>query len=229
MQGIIEITSLLGAALFSGLYVAMSPCLFPLLPLYLMRSLNSGDSVRRSLIVTTALVLGILSSVAFFAIVAGLIGMFLIQHFIQIQAVLGIILIILGIFTASDSLRKKLRITSMSASSQPTTPTGLVSVYMVGLGYSLLAAPCVWPTLTATFLLFGTQANLAVLLLMFLVIAIAVAAPYIAIAVVTGEARTRLTMSMSKHSRKIEIAAGVLLIIIGVILILPLFQITLLY
>ncbi len=229
MQGFIEITSLLGAALFSGLYVAMSPCLFPLLPLYLMRSLNSADSVRRSLIVTTALVLGILTSIAFFAVVAGIIGTFLIQHFTQVQVVLGFILIILGIFTASQRLRQKLRITSMSVSSQPTTPTGLVSVYIVGLGYSMLAAPCIWPTLTATFLLFGTQANLAVLILMFLVIAIAVAAPYIAIAVVTGEARTRLTMSMSKHSRKIEIGAGVLLIIIGIILILPIFGVTLLY
>ncbi|MGY5876709.1 MAG: cytochrome c biogenesis protein CcdA [Candidatus Thorarchaeota archaeon] len=229
MQGIIEITSLLTAALFSGLYVAMSPCLFPLLPLYLMRSLNSADSVRRSLIVTIVLVLGILTSIAFFAVVAGLIGTFLIQHFTQIQVILGFILIFLGILTASKSLREKLRITSMSVSSQPTTPTGLVSVYMVGLGYSLLAAPCVWPTLTATFLLFGTQANLVVLLLMFLIISIAVASPYIAIAVVTGEARTRLTMSMAKHSRKIEIAAGALLIFIGIVLILPIFQITLLY
>ena len=87
MQGIIEIVTVLSAALFSGLYVAMSPCLFPLLPLYLMRRLNTADSVGRSLVVTAVLVLGILTSIAIFAAVAGLIGLFLIQHFLQIQAV----------------------------------------------------------------------------------------------------------------------------------------------
>ena len=226
MQGIFEIGTILLTALFSGLYVSLSPCLFPLLPLYLMRSLNSADSVRKSVAVTLVLVAGILSSLAVFALIASLIGLFIIQHFIQIQAILGGILVLLGFLTI---FRDKLGFTSMGISSQPTTPKGYVGVYSVGLGYSLLAAPCVWPLLSATFLLFGTQSNVLVLILMFIVISVAVAIPYLAVAVVSGEARTRLTMRIAQHSHKIEVAAGVLLIVIGIILILPLFGITILF
>ncbi len=226
MQGLFEISTILTLAFFSGMSVALSPCLFPLLPLYLMRSLNSADSTRKSILVTMILVAGILSSLAIFALIASLIGLFLIQHFIQIQAILGGILILLGIVTI---FQEKIGLTSMGISSQPTTPKGLAGVFTVGLGYSLLAAPCIWPILSATFLLFGTQSNIFLLLLMFMVVSIAVATPYLAIAVVSGEARTRLTMSIANHSRKIELAAGILLIIIGIILILPLFGIPLLF
>ena len=226
MQGIFEIGAILLTALFSGLYISISPCLFPLLPLYLMRSLNSADSVRKSVAVTLVLVAGILSSLAIYAVVASLIGFFIIQHFRQIQAIVGGILILLGLITV---FRDKFGFASMGISSQPTTPKGYVGVYSVGLGYSLLAAPCVWPLLSATFLLFSTQSNILVLVLMFIVVSVAVSIPYLAIAVVSGEARTRLTMRIAEHSHKIEIAAGTLLIVIGIILILPLFGITLLF
>ena len=226
MQGIFEITTVLLTALFSGLYIALSPCLFPLLPLYLMRSLNAADSTRKSVMVTLVLVAGILSSIAVFVIVVSVIQLSFIQYFAQIQAGLGVILVILGILTM---FREKIGLTSMGISSQPTTPKGLLGVFSVGLGYSFLAAPCIWPLLTGTVLLFGTQSNIFVLIVMFAIVSIAVAIPYLAIAVVTGEARTRLTMSISMHSRKIELAAGLLLVVIGVILILPLFGITLLY
>ena len=69
MQGAIELGLLLVklAGVFgSGLFIAVSPCLFPLLPLFLINSLQSADSRGRSVLVTAVLVLGILSSVAFF-------------------------------------------------------------------------------------------------------------------------------------------------------------------
>ena len=63
MQGLIELGVTLIGALTSGLYIAISPCLFPLLPLFLMNSLQASDSRKRSLLVTSALVAGILVSV----------------------------------------------------------------------------------------------------------------------------------------------------------------------
>jgi len=110
---------------------------------------------------------------------------------------------------------------------QPEKPSNLRQVFFVGLGYTLMAAPCAGPSILAIVSIFGAQSNLIVLAFMLILVSIAIAVPYFALALVTGEARTRMTKSLSSQTRRIEIIAGVILIIIGVILILPLFGIRL--
>ncbi|MHA3963298.1 MAG: cytochrome c biogenesis CcdA family protein [Candidatus Thorarchaeota archaeon SMTZ1-45] len=226
MQEVIELGLLLVklAGVFgSGLFIAISPCLFPLLPLFLINSLQSADSRRRSVVVTIALVAGILSSVGFFIAIAGFIGSFLIDYYIEFQAAIGLIILFLGIVMMSHTLQMKLRLSSLSLKSQPSAPTNLLSVYIVGLGYSLLAAPCSGPAILGTVALFGTETNLFTIILLFLVLSIAIAIPYLLIAVVTGEARMRMAKTISSQARKIELVAGIILVIIGLLLFVQLF------
>jgi thiol:disulfide interchange protein DsbD len=220
MLQLIELTQI-GAVLVAGLYIATSPCIFPLLPLFLIRSLGSDDSRARSLIVTIALTAGILSSLALYLAVSSLIGLFIIQHYTELQAVLGAIVIFLGIVTVSSTLKEKLRLNSLSIASQPEKPTGLGGVFLIGLGYSLLAAPCSGPAILGLFVLFGTETEFLLLVLMFILMSIAVMTPYLAIALVTGEARTRIAMQIANSARTLEYLVGSLLIIIGIILMYP--------
>ena len=226
MQGAIELGLLLvkiSGVFGAGLFIAVSPCLFPLLPLFLINSLQSADSRGRSVVVTAVLVLGILSSVAFFIAIAGFIGSFLIEFYIEFQANLGLLIIFLGLVMMSSTLQKRLRLGSLSLRSQPTTPTNLLNVFVVGLGYSLLAAPCSGPAILGTVALFGAETNLFIILLLFIILSIAIAIPYLLIAVVTGEARIRMAMTISSQARKIELVAGTILIIIGFLLFIQLF------
>lgn len=226
MQGVIELGLLLvklTGVFGSGLFIAVSPCLFPLLPLFLINSLQSADSRGRSVLVTAVLVAGILSSVAFFIAIAGFIGSFLIDFYIEFQAVLGLIILFLGLVMMSSTLQKKLRLSSLSLKSQPTAPTNLLSVYIVGLGYSLLAAPCSGPAILGTVALFGAEANFLSIILLFIVLSIAIAIPYFLIAILTGEARMRMAMTISNQARKVEIVAGTILVIIGLLLFIQLF------
>ena len=226
MQGAIELGLLLmklSGVFGAGLFIAVSPCLFPLLPLFLINSLQTADSRGRSVVVTAVLVLGILSSVAFFIAIAGFIGSFLIDFYIEFQAILGLLIVFLGIVMMSSTLQKKLRLGSLSLRSQPTAPSNLLNVFVVGLGYSMLAAPCSGPAILGTVALFGAEANLFIILLLFIVFSIAIAIPYFLIAVVTGEARMRMAMTISNQARKIELIAGTILIVIGFLLFVQLF------
>ncbi len=226
MQGAIELGLLLvklSGVFGAGLFIAVSPCLFPLLPLFLINSLQTADSRGRSVVVTAVLVLGILSSVAFFIAIAGFIGSFLIEFYIEFQAILGLVIVFLGIVMMSTALQKKLRLGSLSLRSQPTAPSNLLNVFVVGLGYSLLAAPCSGPAILGTIALFGAETNLLIVILLFIVLSLAIAIPYFLIAVVTGEARMRMAMSISNQARKIELIAGTILIIIGLLLFIQLF------
>ncbi len=234
MQGIIEFgVSLLGA-LTSGLYIAISPCLFPLLPLFLMNSLQASDSRKRSLLVTSALVAGILVSVAFYALIAyfiSSIGMFLLTSFRDLQAILGVLILFFGIVMISERLRNALRLSRLSMHGQPSKPSNLKQVFATGLGYTMLAAPCAGPAILGLVGIFGLQTNPFVILLLFIFVAIVIAIPYFAIALVAGEARTGLAMSISSRARTIEIVTGVILIILGLFMILqhPVFGLYLLF
>jgi cytochrome c biogenesis protein CcdA len=220
MLQLIELTQI-GAVLVTGLFIATSPCIFPLLPLFLIRSLGSDDNRSRSVIVTIALTAGILSSLAIYLAISGLIGLFIIQHYTSLQAVLGAIVIFLGVVTVSSTLKEKIRLNSLSIGSQPEKPTGLVGVFLIGLGYSLLAAPCSGPAILGLFVLFGTQTDAFVLVVMFILLSVVVMIPYLTIALVTGEARTRIAMQIANSAKTLEYLVGGLLIIIGMILMYP--------
>ncbi|MFW9769628.1 MAG: cytochrome c biogenesis protein CcdA [Candidatus Thorarchaeota archaeon] len=221
MQGLVEIGLLLAklAGVFgSGLYLAMSPCLFPLLPLFLLNSLKSEDDRKRSVIVTSVLVLGILGSLAIYFSIALFISSFLFNYYLEILAILSLIIIFLGIVTLSTTLKTKLGISSLNLSSQPEAPSNLLGVFLVGFGYSMLAAPCSGSVILGVIGVIGLETNVLTLILMFIALAIAVAIPYFTIAVVTGEARVRMAFSLSQHARKVEILAGLILIVLGVFL-----------
>jgi cytochrome c biogenesis protein CcdA len=96
-------------------------------------------------------------------------------------------------------------------------------VFIVGFGYSLLAAPCSGTAIFGVIALFGAETGFLIPILLFIVLSIAVSIPYFAIAVVTGEARMRMAMSISTHARKVEIVAGLILIVIGTLLFSQLF------
>ena len=210
----------------SGLYIALSPCLFPLLPLFLVNSLQTTDTRKRSLVVTGVLVAGILVSLGLFAIMAyavSSIGLFFLSNFTILQAILGSFIFFFGLVMISERLRNILHMSRLSMRGHPDKPSNLTHVFSIGLGYTLMAAPCAGPSILAMVSIFGVQSNPVILILMFILVAIVIAIPYFTIALVTGEARIRLTMSMSKRARSIEIAVGAILLILGVILITPVF------
>lgn len=62
IQWIIQLGTVFGV----GLYIATSPCLFPLLPLFLIRNLQSEYGRTRSILVTGILTAGILASLGAF-------------------------------------------------------------------------------------------------------------------------------------------------------------------
>ncbi len=229
MQGVVELVIFLAGAFTTGLYVALSPCLFPLLPLFLIRNLNATDSRKQSLIVTGILVLGLITSLAVLSLITTVVQAFLLNNFTNLQAVIGGIVVFFGILTMSETLRKALHISSIAPKVQPGNPKSLAGVFLVGLGYSFMAAPCAFSAIVAIPIIFGVQSNLFNMILMFVFLSIGISIPYLAIALVTGEGRTRMAMSMQQHTRKVEILAGILLIAIGIILILPVFGVTLLY
>jgi len=184
--------------------------------------------------VTSTLVAGILVSVGFYALIAftiSSIGLFLATSFRDLQLILGTVILFFGIVMISDKLRNALRLSRLSMHGKPSKPSNLSQVFLTGLGYTLLAAPCAGPAIIGLVGIFGSLTNPLLLVLAFLMVSIIIAIPYFAIALVAGEARTGLAMSISDKARTIEIVTGVILIILGLFMILqhPVFGLYLLF
>lgn len=229
MQIFIQILVNIGFAFSLGFYAAISPCLFPLLPMFLIKSIQSTDSKRKSVAITGVLVLGILTSLAIYSVIAVFIGLFLLQNQILIQTILGLIIIFFGIVTMSETLQNILHLTSLNIRSPPEAPGSLFGVYAIGLGYSLLAAPCSGSAVIGFLLYISTQSNLIILSFTFIALALGITIPYLAIAILSDEMRTRMTTVLAESARKVQIFVGILLIVIGTILVLPYFGIFLFY
>ncbi|MHA1959394.1 MAG: cytochrome c biogenesis CcdA family protein [Candidatus Thorarchaeota archaeon] len=223
VEYMLEVAVNLGTAFGMGFYIATSPCIFPLLPLFLIRNLQSEENRRGSLAITGALWLGLMMSLGVFAAISGFIGLWVVRNYITIQGLLGIIVAFLGIVTMSHTLREKLRLTRLRMT-EPGDPKGLVGVFAVGFSYAMLAAPCTLPVLFALPLLFSLQSELYVIILMVITLGIGVAAPYLAIALATGEARSRVASRIADSAHKIEIVVGLLLVVVGLWLAWPLIE-----
>ncbi|MFW9968330.1 MAG: cytochrome c biogenesis CcdA family protein [Candidatus Thorarchaeota archaeon] len=229
MQTIVQIIVNIGFAFSLGFYAAISPCLFPLLPMFLIRSLQSADSRRKSVTITGVLVLGILSSLAVYTVISVFIGLFLIQNQLSIQAILGSIIVFFGIVTMSERLQNALHLTSLNLRSQPQAPSGLFGVYFIGLSYSLLAAPCSGSAVIGFLLYITTQNNIAILSFIFIALTLGISIPYLAIALLSESVRNRMTTTLAESARKVQILVGLLLVIIGTLLILPYFGVHILF
>ena len=209
-------------AFVGGLAIATSPCLFPLLPLFLMKNLQSEESRLRSVLVTGILALGILASLAIYIILTSIIlglGLLFIDAAPTLARISYVLIIILGIIIASHTVREKLRLANLSMRTAPDNPKGLVGVFMVGFTYTMVAVPCTGSILLGIVPIISAQANPILILLLYLLLCFGVLIPYLAIAVVTGEARMKIASRLANSARTIEIIVGIFLIILGIYLI----------
>jgi cytochrome c-type biogenesis protein len=137
-------------ALIAGLVSFFSPCVIPLLPGYLSYAtgLSGADleDARRGRMLAGALLFVAGFSVVYVVIgfTAGSVGTWLVRSRTQLEVVLGIVLILLGLAFAGlvPFLQRDVRVHTVPA-------VGLAAAPLLGFLFGLGWTPCVGPTLSA--------------------------------------------------------------------------------
>lgn len=137
-------------ALVAGLVSFFSPCVIPLLPGYLSYAtgLSGADleHARRGRMLAGAVlfVLGFSAVYVVIGFTAGSLGTWLVRSRTQLEVVLGIVLILLGLAFAGlvPFLQRDVRVHSVPA-------VGLGAAPLLGFLFGLGWTPCVGPTLSA--------------------------------------------------------------------------------
>lgn len=206
-------------ALLAGLISFLSPCVLPLIPGYLgfvsgMSGTGEAASRKRTLIGAVLFVLGFsLVFVSFGAAFGGLGAVVYANGLQWVQRVLGLFVFALG-FVMLGQFGFMQRTIKLQVSSK----LGLVGAPLLGVAFGLGWTPCIGPTLAAVLSLASNSGDPVKGALLAFIYALGIGLPFIAIAAGFGWA-TKSIGFVKRHIRKFNIAGGVLLMVLGLLLV----------
>jgi len=204
-------------ALAAGLLSFLSPCVLPLVPGYLgyVSGVTSGrENTRGRMLAGVGLFIAGFS-VVFLAVslLFGTVGVFVTQYTDIILRIAGIVVILMGIvFIGQVSFLQR----TIKPGWQPRT--GLIGAPLLGIVFAVGWTPCVGPTLIAVQSLVLDQGDLGRALIIGLAYCVGLGIPFLLVAIGFGWVGGSVRW-VKRHIRAINIAGGVLLILIGVLMV----------
>jgi cytochrome c-type biogenesis protein len=213
-------------ALSAGLLSFLSPCVLPMVPIYI--GYLSGAAVTTEGIVTArreavlhalSFVLGF--TLIFIAIFSALSALTAFVSKLDLAHVAGIILIVFGIHFIGI-----IRIPFLYQEARVhlgQRPLGYPTSLLTGMAFAAGWTPCVGPNLGLAISLAGQEATVMQGTLLLLAYSAGLGVPFLLVAFGLGSASQWLKR-LTPHLRKVEIASGILLVVMGILLVTDRFQ-----
>lgn len=203
----------------AGFLSFISPCILPLVPVYLSFLSGKGaeEKTDKKIIFFHALLFVLGFSCIFILLGAsvGLIGNFLIEKLPLLRIIAGIFLVILGVYVLGIiKIPFLYRVKSFNLFSKAK---GCPASFLVGVSFSLGWTPCVGPILGGILVLaYASQTVLRGALLL-AVYSLGLGIPFLLCALILGRI-SKILQRFNKYYRLIEIVSGLLLILVGILI-----------
>ena len=215
------------AVFVAGILTFLAPCTFPLVPAFLgfISGVSTGDTegtnadVRKRLVTNTLYyVLGFSVVFIVFGVLAGLAGTLLAPLQVWLARIGGVIVIIFGLYLLGIF---KLNFFSPSVSAKLNAKIkkrGPLASFAFGAAFGAGWNPCVGPILGTVLLLTSSEGSVATGALLLTVFSVGLGTPFILTALFLGQA-SRAFEKIGRHLGRLNKAAGVLIIALGLLLI----------
>lgn len=212
------------AVLLEGLISFFSPCVIPLLPLYMgylagsaKEKTKEGKIIykrKKVFLYTLFFVLGISMSFFILGLSFTVIGSFLKEYKSIIAIIGGIIIIVLGLFQLKIinfkflQKEKKLKVNINPNKMNP------VVAFIMGFLFSFAWTPCVGPALSSVLIMASSAESMLIGNLLVLIYAIGFIIPFLILGLFTGEVLNFLKKKQHILERIVQVG-GILLILVG--------------
>lgn len=198
-----------------GIITFISPCLLPMLPIYLSYFAGGGErSTKKTLSGASGFVLGFTIVFTALGALAGTLGSFLKQYETAVNIVLGLIVIVFGLNYIGVF---KLKIFSGGKSRVKNTEMGFFSAFVFGIVFSVGWTPCVGAFLGSALAMASGEGDILKGIIMLLLYSLGLGIPFLLSAVLIDKLKGAFTF-IKKNYRIINTVCGVFLIIIGILM-----------
>lgn len=198
-----------------GVVTFISPCLLPMLPIYISYFAGGGErSVKKTLSGALGFVTGFTIVFVALGALAGTLGGLLKEYQTAVNIVSGLIVIFFGLNFLGVF---KLNLFKGSNHKVNTKNMGFFSALLFGIIFSVSWTPCVGAFLGSALMLASQQGHVGEGVVMLLVYSLGLGIPFVLSAVLIDYLKSAFNW-IKKHYKVINIVCGVLLILVGVLM-----------
>ena len=198
-----------------GIITFISPCLLPMLPIYISYFAGGGErSMRRTLTAALGFVLGFTMIFMAMGALAGTVGNFLKEHQTAVNIVSGLVVILFGL-----NFLGVLKINLFRGGSRPvhSVDMNFFTALVFGVIFSLGWTPCVGAFLGSALMLASQQGHVLQGMLMLLAYSLGLGIPFIISALLIDTLKSTFNW-IKQHYAIINTVCGCLLILIGILM-----------
>lgn len=211
----------------AGLISFLSPCVLPLVPAYLSymagtsldRMLEGGEAqgalTRRVFISALAFVIGFSTIFIAMGASASALNRLIIENIEIIGKVAGTVIVLFGLHYMG-----LLKIPLLYREARFRTgdnTTGLIGAYVLGMAFAFGWTPCIGPILATILTVAASRDDLGYGISLLATYALGLGIPFL-LAALAVKPFMRFMQRFRRHLRKVEIAAGALLVLTGILI-----------
>lgn len=198
-----------------GIITFISPCLLPMLPVYVSYFAGGGQrSTRRTVINALGFVLGFTAVFVAMGALAGTVGGFLKSHQTAVNIVSGAVVIFFGLHFLG---LVKVNLFRGSSRSVDTKDLGFFSAALFGVIFSVGWTPCVGAFLGSALMLASQRGHVLEGMTMLLVYSLGLGIPFLLSALLIDRLKSAMDF-IKRHYGIINKLCGSLLILIGILM-----------
>lgn len=195
----------------------ISPCILPLLPIYIAYFAGSEYKKSKAFINSIAFVIGFSSIFILFALIANRVANVLLIYKKYIKIIFGIIVILFGL-NYMEFLNLKI-FTKMRKIKANVENLNFIKSFIFGVLFSISFSPCVGTFLSSALLLIASEQNLIKGIIMIILYCIGLGLPFMISSVLIDKLKNVFDF-IKKNFKIIKNISGSILIIMGIYLIL---------
>ena len=196
-----------------GIISFISPCMLPMIPLYISYfSGDNKDNRRKTILSSIAFVIGFTLVFCILGLFAGTIGQVLTKYKRIVNLICGIIILLFGL-TYLDFIK----IPFFKGMKKKEKVTGVFSAFIFGIIFSINLTPCIGAFLGSALMMASSSQNMIEGVLLLFVYSLGLGIPFILSAVLLDKLKNTFNF-IKKHYKVINVVCGVFLIIIGILM-----------
>ena len=202
-------------AFLEGIITFISPCLLPMLPIYVSYFAGQGDKDRKRIFICSlGFVLGFTAVFVTLGAFAAFLGSLMLRYRTALNVITGSVVIFFGLSFLGVF---KLKMFKGGTLGVRTENMGFFSAILFGIVFSIAWTPCVGAFLGSALMLASQQGHVLEGVIMLSLYSLGLGIPFVISAILIDNLKTAFNF-IKRHYREINVISGIMLIIVGIMM-----------